>query len=338
MGMGTCARAWSSRSAASPLGSAPASLECAARFAFGGKGRPAVRAGDRDLPPDTDVKFEVELLELGTALPLASLNTEQRVEEAQRKREIGNNLFAYRDYAKSTQCYGAALKALDGLTADMLHEDSSKVVATVKLMIDCGNNIAAAHLKLRDYKKAESACVAVLEIDGDNIKALHRAGIAARMQDKFKESHLAFGKLLSLDPGNRAAEREFLALRRREKEYNAKEANMMKQMGALMLDKQSNREGAGATKTDEKEPGTECDEGKAVEVGEVDVTDYSIEASGALWSRSRLLAIALFCLCLVVVVLVAVVLVVIGDQRRKQGHFVPMSSRSRGAGVGNDEF
>ena len=155
--MGTCARAWSSRSAASPLGSAPASLECAARFAFGGKGRPAVRAGDRDLPPDTDVKFEVELLELGTALPLASLNTEQRVEEAQRKREIGNNLFAYRDYAKSTQCYGAALKALDGLTADMPHEDSFKVVATVKLMIDCGNNIAAAHLKLRATTRRRKA-------------------------------------------------------------------------------------------------------------------------------------------------------------------------------------
>ena len=57
------------------------------------------------------------------------------------------------------------------------------------------------------------------------------------MQDKFKESHLAFEKLLSLDPGNRAAERELLALRRREKEYHAKEAKMMKQMGALMFDK-----------------------------------------------------------------------------------------------------
>ena len=67
-----------------------ARLECAARFAFGSKGRPAVQEGDRALTPDSDVIFVVELIALGNALPAGSLSTEQRIEEAQRKRENGN--------------------------------------------------------------------------------------------------------------------------------------------------------------------------------------------------------------------------------------------------------
>ena len=236
-----------------------ARLECAARFAFGTKGRPAVLEGDRALPPDSDVLFVVELLALGNALPAGSLSTEQRIEEAQRKRENGNNFFAYHDHTKSTQCYGAALKALDGLAADIDPEDPQFAVA-VKLMIDCGNNLAMAYIKLSDYKKAEGACIAVLQIEGGNLKALHRAGIAARMQDKFKESHLAFEKLLSLDPGNRAAERELLALRRREKEYHAKEAKMMKQMGALMFDKTAQ---CAADASEEKQTTNQHEAGKS---------------------------------------------------------------------------
>lgn len=217
-----------------------ARLHCAARFAFGSNGRPAVRDGDRTLPSNIDVIFEIELLNIGNGLPLASLSVHERIDEAQRKRTIGNDFFAYREYRKSTHCYGAALKALDGILADFSATDDT--ATTIKLMVDCGNNLAMAYIKLSEYKQAENACIAVLQLDEDNVKALYRVGIVAYMQDKFKEAHLAFQKVFAIDPQNKAARLEYLALRRREKEYLAKESKMMKQMGAHMFNKPSTSE------------------------------------------------------------------------------------------------
>ena len=208
------------------------------RFAYGGLGRPAAAPGDRELAADTAVEFELELHALGSRDAVAAMRPQERAAEGQLKREIGNEHFRCRDYHKAARCYSVALKAVDGLLAESEEGEPAPGVdadAVLTLMVDCGNNMAACQLKLGDAKKAEEACIAVLQIDAANVKALYRAGIAARTQHKFDEAGLALEKALALEPGNRDVLRETRQLKLKIREYKEKDRKMAQAMGGKLF-------------------------------------------------------------------------------------------------------
>ena len=223
-------------------------VHCEARFAFGSLGRPAVAPGDGDVPPETAVSFEIKVLELGSADPVGAMGIKERVVEAERKRQIGNDHFKYKDYHKAAQAYGASLKAVDGALSEA--EPGDEQAAILKLMIDGGNNLAAVFIKQGEHAKAEGACIAVLEADPDNLKALYRAGVAAMHQTKYEESRLAFSRLLCLDPENREGGRQYREMRAREKQYHDKEKRMAARMSQLVVGKDSTTTQEGTAPSD----------------------------------------------------------------------------------------
>ena len=126
------------------------------------------------------------------------------------------------------------MKAIDGvLENDEVSPDFASQV--YGLMIDAGNNLAAACLKLEQYMNAENACIAVLSVSPENQKALYRAGISAMNQTKFKEARLALDKLLSLDSDNVAAKKQLRELAKRELKYREAEKALFKTMGQSMF-------------------------------------------------------------------------------------------------------
>lgn len=220
-------------------------VRCSSRFAFGIAGRRVVREGDVLLPPETDVEFEVELTEFG-----AAPGAESPVDDALRKRSIGNEHFEYYEFEKAARCYGAAIKSVDGVTAEVVPDD---LIATVnELLINCGNNLAQCYLKLNEFAKAESAAIAVLTLEPSNLKALYRGGISAMRQDRFDESRKAFDKLMSLDPQNSAGLTRLDELNRLEKAYKLKEHKMMKEMSKGIFGSAKKVE----PKVEEKSPGS----------------------------------------------------------------------------------
>ena len=78
-------------------------------------------------------------------------------------------------------------------------------------------------------------CYCIDNLHNHESKALYRGGVAAMHQDKFEEARLALGRLLELDPENKAGLSQRRELQRREALYTAKEAKMMKAMGANMF-------------------------------------------------------------------------------------------------------
>jgi len=218
-----------------------ATVRCGARFAFGSSGRPAAREGDETLPPDSGVDFGLYITALGTSEEVGALSGRERLEEGERKKVNGNDNFAYADYERAARCYGAALKAVDGMIGGDAGDGEGRadLDAVAKLMVDCGNNLAAAYIKLGQFAKAEGACVAVLSGDPANVKALYRAGTAAMEQTKYLEARLALDRLLGLDPESGPAKALGRELTKREKKYRAKEQLMMKQMGAKLFGGQS---------------------------------------------------------------------------------------------------
>ena len=226
-----------------------AKVRSESRFAYGGLGRPAAAPGDRELAADTAVEFELELHALGSRDAVAAMSPQERAAEGQLKREIGNEHFRCRDYHKAARCYSVALKAVDGLLADSEEGEPAPGVdadAVLTLMVDCGNNMAACQLKLGDAKKAEEACIAVLQIDAANVKALYRAGIAARSQHKFNEAGLALEKALALDPGNKDVLRETRQLKLKIREYKEKDRKMAQAMGGKLFAASAKEEAAAA--------------------------------------------------------------------------------------------
>jgi tetratricopeptide (TPR) repeat protein len=135
--------------------------------------------------------------------------------------------------SSNTKNESAPIDATSSSTTLSNKQEKFKVV--LKLMVDCGCNIAAAYLRLKEYNKAESSCIAVLQVDANNLKALYRGGIASMHQHKFVEANMAFKMLLEMDPDNKEAQLKFKELQKREKLYKDKEKQIAKKMGANMF-------------------------------------------------------------------------------------------------------
>jgi len=272
-------------------------LSCGSRFAYGNIIRPKRKEGIDiiPLPENSDVNIELHVLELGSSLPVGSMNELDRIKEGQMKKIIGNELFLYNDFTRSTRAYSAALKAIDGLLEQAMknnndndnddddddNDDKTKNEKTVeehsqtveggtqdggesvdisdqydnilKLMIDCGCNIAAAYLKLNEYNKAENACIAVLQCDAFNIKALYRGGVSAMYQSKYLESKLAFNKILSIDPNNIETKKKLIELNKKELLYLKKEKQIAQKMGANMFGNNSKKPSVPSSSNKESE-------------------------------------------------------------------------------------
>jgi tetratricopeptide (TPR) repeat protein len=279
---------------------ATADIECEARFAFGSPGRPDAVEGDVLLPPDTPVSFEVTMLELGSSAVVGNMGCSDRLEEAQKKRTIGNHCFLYQDYERASKCYGASLKAVDGiLSSDEADTPAAVREDVLRLMLDCGNNLAAAYLKLANYPKAEAASVAVLQIDPSNVKALYRGGVAAMEQHMFVEARLAFAGAKELAPKDQGVARQFRELEKREKLYKAKELRMMKQMSKRILGSSSGKAESPPPPPQLAEPSKEDEE--VVEPREGD-EEIFIETPPRPKQRERIISCVLIAFALAVVV------------------------------------
>lgn len=223
-------------------------VHCENRFAFGSTGRTALKDSDeRDVPQDTDVDFEVEILSLGTTAPCAAMPPFDCLEECDEKRKNGNIHFRSHNLPKAAQFYGAAIKAVSELLS-AFEKGTNEHDRVLRLMIDCGNNLGACHLKLGDFKKCEEACIAVLHLDLQNVKGLYRGGVASMMQDKFEEAGLAFKRALEVDPENKEVQREMRRLKARIRDYKQKESKMLKTMSAKLFRTKTDEDGSGPNK------------------------------------------------------------------------------------------
>ncbi|KAK3847709.1 MAG: hypothetical protein J3R72DRAFT_361819, partial [Linnemannia gamsii] len=200
-------------------------------------------------------------------------------EEASRYKATGNQAFGKGDYTEALKYYQLALTTCPSLPpaasasddhqddddkGEELNKEASPITPTTyKIAIEQGNkyrteravyhaNMAACHIKLKEYQLAIEGCSAALELDPSYTRALQRKAQAEELLGTFasmtqaKEDHL---KVLDLDEVGKKKHRMLLqsseqALKRMEpilKEMLEKEkAEMMaklKSMGNTLLGK-----------------------------------------------------------------------------------------------------
>ncbi|KAL5188066.1 Peptidyl-prolyl cis-trans isomerase FKBP65 [Glycine soja] len=120
-------------------------------YAFGPSGSSQELA---NVPPNSTVYYEVELLSFVKEKESWDLNTQEKIEAAGKKKEEGNAFFKVGKYERASKRYEKAIKFVE---YDSSFSDEEKQ-QTKALKITCNLNNAACKLKLKDYKQAEKMC------------------------------------------------------------------------------------------------------------------------------------------------------------------------------------
>ncbi|XP_071512020.1 peptidyl-prolyl cis-trans isomerase FKBP8-like [Diadema antillarum] len=202
-----------------------AEIRSNSRFAYSEFGKEPL------VPPNTDMVFEVELLETNLPPSAATMTIEECCEVADKKREYGNELFGRRDYSGAINSYTRALKFLEDVPAS---SGESKEHQLNDVLIKCHNNLAAAQLKVEAYSAALKSCNAALELDANNLKALFRKGKVLACQKEFKEAISMMKKALALEPANKTIHQELAKLTvRQDQEMQSEKAMYQRMVGDM---------------------------------------------------------------------------------------------------------
>ena len=155
-----------------------------------------------ELPPESNVRYEVTVKRLASSEERTENSLEWMIATAESKKTIGNDAYANEwssglGKTRIKYIYEKAVKELE-LIVDQEEEqdEEDKENATINtdgnnnnrallrlkaksLLVDCLNNIAAVHLRAKEYHAAKEAAVKVLQRDANNFKGLIRAAKAA---------------------------------------------------------------------------------------------------------------------------------------------------------------
>lgn len=197
---------------ASMLQGEHAILKCTADYAYGQNPRP----GGVIKPGDT-LLFDCELISFADKpRELWQMSSAEKVQEATNKKELGNKLFAQKQFLEAAAVYaeGAAFLADDA-------EGDGKDTA-----LACHLNTAQAFLSAQKYTDALNAAQKALKLDSKSVKALFRRAVARRHTGQYDEAQADLAQVLELEPTNTAAAKEQQLLKAARKQASAKEKKL----------------------------------------------------------------------------------------------------------------
>ncbi|KAI7889804.1 uncharacterized protein EV154DRAFT_513445 [Mucor mucedo] len=151
-----------------------AEIFCTSDYGYGDEGRTYI------VPPKASLRFEVELLGFWEVAGSAA----ERINSAEKKKGEGNDLFKKGAIEEALFAYRKArdyIKDLWNCEPEEL-EKCRLLIVTIQL------NIAACHLKLKNYEFAVEVCKRALDRDCTNIKGYYRLGQAYLEMGDFDQS------------------------------------------------------------------------------------------------------------------------------------------------------
>ncbi|KAK5870107.1 hypothetical protein PBY51_024768 [Eleginops maclovinus] len=198
-------------------------VQADAKYAYGERG-----SLEPEVPPNTELSLEVELLEATDAPDLELLPPAEKILLAIHKRERGNVHYQRGDYAFAVNSYSIALTITESSSkVDITPEEESDLM---DVRVKCLNNMAASQLKLDHYDAALKSCVSALEHQPYNIKALFRMGKVLALQGEYTEAIQTLRKALKLEPSNKTIHAELSKLVKKNSEQRGAEQALYKKM------------------------------------------------------------------------------------------------------------
>ncbi|KAL9240032.1 hypothetical protein vseg_014295 [Gypsophila vaccaria] len=175
--------------------------------------------------------YVVELLDFTKAKPFWKMETEEKIEACEKKKQEGNSLFKAKKFWLASKKYE---KAATYVQFNHNFSDEEKHTAKVQLL-SCDLNNAACKLKLGDYVGAAKLCTKVLELDPNNTKALFRRSQAYLNTSDLDKAEADIRKALKVDPNNKDIKLVLKMIKDQQKEHALHQAQLFGTMISKMV-------------------------------------------------------------------------------------------------------
>jgi len=167
-------------------------------------------------------EYSVKLTSMQRAKEQYSMNTEEKMEAAEKYKESGNAAYKDGHFVRATKKYAAALKYVEH---DSNFSDVEKQ-ASKKLKLSLNLNAAAVSLKTQSWVAARKSSQKALEIEGSNEKALYRCAQASLELQDFDETRRCLRKILDKEEKHAEALRLMTRLKALEAQQAKKDAKI----------------------------------------------------------------------------------------------------------------
>ncbi|KAF5831361.1 hypothetical protein DUNSADRAFT_13203 [Dunaliella salina] len=191
---------------------------------------PEGHAGKKaQVPSNAVLKYNLELVDFVNAKESYEMDNDEKVAAGERLKEKGNKAYKESKLERAVRLYDQAMSCVsyDKNFPEGLRAKSGAIKKGVSL------NLAAANLKLKDYREAIKNCDKALEVDPNNTKALYRRAQAFLAQGDTVEAEQDVKSALLLAP----KDPDLLALQKKLRAVMKEEAQKQKSLYSKMFSK-----------------------------------------------------------------------------------------------------
>lgn len=162
------------------------------------------------------------------------------IAEAVRVKDEGNDHFKSGDLLKASRSYRKGTSLLKNLNKQNTGDEQIKA-----LLVSLQTNLSMVCFKQNKHQQSRDVASKALEVDSENVKALFRRAVACRKLGDFDKAKEDLKFALTLDPLNRAVQKELISIK--------KEADEQKKAEKAALAKAFSRKGSSFLYDDKEE-------------------------------------------------------------------------------------
>lgn len=199
-----------------------AEITIAPKYAFGDSDTAREKA---TVPGGSTVIYEIEITEVQNPKNTWDMSNAEKIEDAKEKKEKGNAAYKAGRLERAVKKYEAAVRVIE---YDKDFGDMKQ--ASKDLKKSAWLNLAAAHLKLQNYKYVIDNCTKALEVDPVNVKALYRRAQAYMGTSDFIEAEMDIKKAREAEPNDKDLAILYSKMRKQMKAASKKEAQIYSTM------------------------------------------------------------------------------------------------------------
>ncbi|KAH9246098.1 hypothetical protein BASA81_016375 [Batrachochytrium salamandrivorans] len=153
-----------------------ASLLIAPEYGYGSQGSPP------KIPGNATLLFDVELISVDVST--AEKTTSEKLASAELLKDEGNNYFKHGEMDQAKQIYISASELLRNTWGSTTTDDEA--IKQLRIILD--SNLAAVHLRLKDYQSAVDCCTRIRDVSTAHPKAIYRLSQAFTGLSRFNEA------------------------------------------------------------------------------------------------------------------------------------------------------
>ncbi|XP_036389599.1 peptidyl-prolyl cis-trans isomerase FKBP5 [Megalops cyprinoides] len=191
------------------------------KYGFGREGKSEFNIG-----PNAELVYEVTLKDFEKAKESWEMDLKEKLEMAVKVKQKGTQYFKVGRFCQAMIQYQRIVSWLE-MECGVGVEQQQGVHA---FLLVAQLNLALCHLRLGEYSQAVESCNKVIELDGENEKALYRRGEARLLRNEFSLAMDDFRHVLQVNPSNRAARSQISVCQRKIREHHERDKKIYANM------------------------------------------------------------------------------------------------------------